>query len=136
MYVFNAPGIQTVYNLTVKQLWLGGSFAVDIIIALTMIFIVRSFFVTCNCKVSLINLQFSQARRESISRRTDVLLKRLIVNTVETGAITAVTAGADLILYLANKDNYLHLLPYVTATDLFISGMLISRFRSLLLGKL
>jgi len=87
-------------ELTVK-IWLGGSFAVDITIALTMIYI------------------FYEARRESVSRRTNVILRRLIFSAIETGSVTAVTAGLDLFLYLKNKENYLHLLPSLLLGKLY-----------------
>jgi len=75
------------------EVWLAGSFVCDILIAGTMVTI------------------FAIARRQSPWKRTDTLLTRLIVNTVETGAITAVTAGVDLLLYLLWQDNFLHQVP-------------------------
>lgn len=81
--------------------WLGGSFAADVIMASTMVFILV------------------QARRRSASKRTDALLKRLIVSTVETGAVTAFTAGANLFLYIANKNAFIHICPSLLLGKLY-----------------
>ncbi|KAF8175505.1 hypothetical protein K438DRAFT_1979729 [Mycena galopus ATCC 62051] len=64
------------------SLWLAGSLAVDILIAGVMVF------------------SLMHSRRTSPIRRTETLINRIIVNTVETGVITAVTALLDLTLYL------------------------------------
>jgi len=75
------------------EVWLIGSFVCDILIAGTMITI------------------FTLARRESQRPQTETLLTILIVNTVETGAITVVTAGVDLTLFLLFQENFLHQVP-------------------------
>ncbi|KAJ7257525.1 hypothetical protein B0H12DRAFT_1232559 [Mycena haematopus] len=64
------------------SIWLGGSFAVDVLIATVMV-------------LSLVN-----SRNKTPIRRTENLINRLIVVTIETGVITAVTALLDLALYL------------------------------------
>jgi len=97
-----ASDVSTIATLeTTVNIWLGGSFAVDIVIAMTMSFILF------------------RARRRAISRRTNALLRRLIVSTVETGAVTAITAGADLFLYIENKENYIHLCPSLLLGKLY-----------------
>ncbi|KAJ6506624.1 hypothetical protein C8R45DRAFT_509528, partial [Mycena sanguinolenta] len=67
-------------------IWLIGSFAVDVLIATVMVF-------------SLVNSRRA-LRGEFTVQSTENLINRLIVITVETGVITAVTALVDLTLYL------------------------------------
>ncbi|KAJ6506622.1 hypothetical protein C8R45DRAFT_970139 [Mycena sanguinolenta] len=67
-------------------MWLIGSFVVDVLIATAMV-------------LSLVNSR-RELRREFTVQKTENLINRLIVVTVETGVITAVTALVDLTLYL------------------------------------
>ncbi|KAF7373926.1 hypothetical protein MSAN_00605000 [Mycena sanguinolenta] len=67
-------------------IWLTGSFVVDVLIATVMVF-------------SLVNSR-RELRLELTVKRTENLINRLIVVTVETGVITAVAALVDLTLYL------------------------------------
>ncbi|KAF8137822.1 hypothetical protein K438DRAFT_1947105 [Mycena galopus ATCC 62051] len=72
------------------ETWLVGSFVCDIMITFTMVFILLS------------------VRRQSNSKRTVSLLNNLIVSTVETGAITAVLALTQLVLYKTSPTTYMH----------------------------
>ncbi|KAJ7131736.1 hypothetical protein C8R43DRAFT_1133675 [Mycena crocata] len=73
------------------QVWLAGSFVCDLIIAIAMVIILL------------------KARLETHSASTSSMLNNLIVNTLETGAITAVLALAQLILYQLFPRIYLHI---------------------------
>ncbi|KII90158.1 hypothetical protein PLICRDRAFT_174939 [Plicaturopsis crispa FD-325 SS-3] len=74
-------------------IWLGGSFLCDILITLSMMHILR------------------EARAQSAFSSTDTVVTKLIVLTVQTGLVTAVTAGVDLILFLVCKNNYIYDAP-------------------------
>ncbi|KAJ6452270.1 hypothetical protein C8R45DRAFT_1041082 [Mycena sanguinolenta] len=76
---------------TPAETWLIGSFVCDLLIAVTMVFLLVS------------------VRRESKTKRTMFVINNLIINTVETGAITAVLALAELILYELSPDTYMHI---------------------------
>lgn len=39
------------------------------------------------------------------------MLNKLVAHTIETGAVTAVTAGVDLVLFLIYKQEFVHLVP-------------------------
>lgn len=41
------------------------------------------------------------------------MLNKLVAHTIETGAVTAITAGVDLALFLLYKQEFVHLVPYV-----------------------
>ncbi|PFH47409.1 hypothetical protein AMATHDRAFT_42952 [Amanita thiersii Skay4041] len=59
-------------------------------------------------------VQLHQARKGSkLPKQTEDLVTKLIINTVETGAVTAVTACVELALFLANPNNYVYLVPAV-----------------------
>ncbi|KII84926.1 hypothetical protein PLICRDRAFT_45769 [Plicaturopsis crispa FD-325 SS-3] len=70
--------------------WLAGSFAVDVLIAGSMMMILR------------------EVRVKSPFKATDTLITRLMVHTVQTGLVTAVTAGIELILFLVYPNNNFH----------------------------
>ncbi|KII83992.1 hypothetical protein PLICRDRAFT_180014 [Plicaturopsis crispa FD-325 SS-3] len=72
----------TAARITVPTIWLTGSFICDALIAGSLLYI------------------FFKARSETQIRRTTTLLTKLIKVTVETGFITAVVAGLQLIAYL------------------------------------
>ncbi|KAJ6481241.1 hypothetical protein C8R47DRAFT_1322271 [Mycena vitilis] len=86
----------------VADLWLVSSFVGDAIIAAAMVFVLR------------------RARNQSAFRGTETLLNRLIINTIETGAITAGLALITLILYKLYPTNFLFL------TTEFILGKMYS----------
>jgi len=73
------------------ELWLAGGFVCDVIIAVTMASLLWS------------------AKSKSGFRSTETLLNRLIINTVETGAITATLALVELILFKKFSATYYHI---------------------------
>ncbi|KAF7361167.1 hypothetical protein MSAN_01148500 [Mycena sanguinolenta] len=73
------------------ETWLIGSFVCDLLIAVVMVFLLMS------------------VRRGSNNKRTMLMINNLIVNTVETGAITAVLALTELILYETSPNTYMHI---------------------------
>lgn len=67
------------------------------------------------CSISIIhglcfptNIQLVSARRRANSKSTMSLLNNLIISTIETGAITAVLALIQLVLYKVYPSNYMH----------------------------
>ncbi|KAK7017590.1 hypothetical protein R3P38DRAFT_2716095 [Favolaschia claudopus] len=72
------------------ETWLAGSFVCDVIITVSMVLILVS------------------ARRKTQSSNTLSLLNKLIISTIETGAITAFLALIQLVLYKVHPNNYLH----------------------------
>ncbi|KAF8880667.1 hypothetical protein BD779DRAFT_1548361 [Infundibulicybe gibba] len=70
---------------SITLLWLAPSVAADILIAATMLYTLH------------------KARRQSLSKGTETILSRLIVNTIETGVITAVAASLGLVLYTLSR---------------------------------
>ncbi|KIO31273.1 hypothetical protein M407DRAFT_19652 [Tulasnella calospora MUT 4182] len=73
--------------------WLGGSALADVMITISLV-----------SYLAKANSGFSQ---------TDDVISKLIRMTVETGAVTATAATAELILFLVYKTNNLHMIPYV-----------------------
>ncbi|KAJ7127438.1 hypothetical protein C8R43DRAFT_1027992 [Mycena crocata] len=89
-----APTLAAQQKLTAGvKIWLIGSFACDIIIAVTMIVIL------------------SQMRSVTPWTPTDSLIKKLLYHTVETGAVTAITAGVELILFILYPETFLDEIP-------------------------
>jgi hypothetical protein len=92
--------------------WLAGSFACDLIIAVTMIIIV-SFFLWWLHQTSMtlqIPQLFRAIRATSFSEKTGSLYTSLIVLVVETGAATVFSACLQLIFFLTMSKNFLHLM--------------------------
>ncbi|KII83630.1 hypothetical protein PLICRDRAFT_180237 [Plicaturopsis crispa FD-325 SS-3] len=76
--------------------WLAGSFVADVLIAGSLIVILR------------------ELRAKSPFAATDNLVTRMMAHTVQTGLVTAVAAGLEMILFLAFKTNNLHgVLAYI-----------------------
>ncbi|KAE9387131.1 hypothetical protein BT96DRAFT_1081114 [Gymnopus androsaceus JB14] len=71
--------------------WLGGAALADILIAVSMIYLLYS------------------AKQNIVFKKTDKMISRLIRITVETGAITATSAILELILFRASASSNLHL---------------------------
>ncbi|KAJ7610621.1 hypothetical protein DFH06DRAFT_1374281 [Mycena polygramma] len=88
----SGAGTQQQLEIGVK-IWLIGSFVCDILIAATMITIL------------------SQIRASTPWKATDSLITKLIYHTIETGAITAITAGIELGLFLAYPSTTLDIAP-------------------------
>ncbi|KAF8880669.1 hypothetical protein BD779DRAFT_1073374 [Infundibulicybe gibba] len=74
------PGIIGLFtpNSLVVIAWLSCNFVSDVFITSSMLYILR------------------KAKRQSLSRGTETMISRLMVNTVQTGAVTAVAAGIGL----------------------------------------
>lgn len=86
--------------------WLAGSFADDLIIAVAMIIILL------------------RVRTKSFSENTLSLCTSLIVHVVETGTVTVVTAALELILFLTMPNNLLHLIPGVILSKVYSNAVL------------
>ena len=54
-------------------------------------------------------IQLRKAKNRSTYSRTHQIINKLIQQTVETGLVTAVTAIAELILFLASKHTNIHI---------------------------
>jgi len=86
--------------------WLAGSLICDVIIAVSMVYFL------------------TRARTKSGFRSTDALITRLINNSVQSGGVTAVCAGVELILFLRFKDNTLHDVPFLMLGKLYTNTLL------------
>lgn len=86
--------------------WLSGSFACDLIIAVAMIIILL------------------RVRTKSFSETTLSLCTSLIVHVVETGTATVFTACLELILFLTMPKNLLHLIPGVVLCKVYSNAVL------------
>ncbi|KAH9945915.1 uncharacterized protein BXZ73DRAFT_72808 [Epithele typhae] len=84
--------------------WLGGSAACDIIIAVSMCFLLA---------------------RQRQGLASDKLISRLITLSVETGSVTASFAALDLIFCLAFKHNNLHMLPAFMLSKLYTNSLML-----------
>ncbi|KAF8877874.1 hypothetical protein BD779DRAFT_1556038 [Infundibulicybe gibba] len=90
-------------SIIVMVVWLAGNFLADVLIALCMLYTLRV------------------AQRQSLSKGAKTIISRLMVNTVQTGAITAVATGAGLAFKLFSPNNFQiitfilgHLVPILT----------------------
>lgn len=79
----------------------------DLLIAVTMLTLVRRLFLLC--KNLFIFEQLVQARMESSFKSTAKMINRLIVITIETGTVTVILVAIQLIVYLKFPTDYLHL---------------------------
>ncbi|RDB20354.1 hypothetical protein Hypma_012652 [Hypsizygus marmoreus] len=70
-------------------IWHSASFLCDVLIAASMV------------------TTLSRTRRKASFRNTERVINALVVNTVETGAVTAVVALLDLVFFLTGTDNFL-----------------------------
>ncbi|KAF8874412.1 hypothetical protein BD779DRAFT_1566644 [Infundibulicybe gibba] len=86
--------------------WLAGSFAADILIAGSMLYIL------------------GKARAQSFSKRTETMVSKLMANTIQTGAVTAIAAGVELILFLVYKNNNYHEAPAFLLGKLYSNVLL------------
>ncbi|KAG6814750.1 hypothetical protein H0H93_012374, partial [Arthromyces matolae] len=86
--------------------WLVGSTACDIAIALTMTYVLHT------------------AKTAHMFMRTQNLIDKLIFQVVQSGAITAGGAVVDMVLYLCYTDNYLHVGMVVLLGKLYSNVLL------------
>ncbi|KAF8704394.1 hypothetical protein AX14_014031 [Amanita brunnescens Koide BX004] len=82
-------------------IWLSGSLASDFLIAASMVTILL------------------QHKSNSPFKKTETLITKLIVHTVETGVVTVITATIDLALYLSFPNTFLHIVPAVILGKLY-----------------
>ncbi|KAF8877882.1 hypothetical protein BD779DRAFT_1556064 [Infundibulicybe gibba] len=75
-------------SIIVMVIWLAGNFLADTLIASCMLYTLRV------------------AQRQSLSKGAKTIISRLMVNTVQTGAITAVATGAGLAFKLFSPNNF------------------------------
>ncbi|PFH47980.1 hypothetical protein AMATHDRAFT_6241 [Amanita thiersii Skay4041] len=90
----------------IARTWLIGSAVCDILIAGTMIYILLD------------------ARRNSAFKQTETLITKLIIHTIETGAVTVVVASVEVALGIRFKDNHLHLVPAVLLGKMYSNVLL------------
>ncbi|KAG9018563.1 hypothetical protein FRB90_011392 [Tulasnella sp. 427] len=64
------------------------------------------------------------AKANSGFSQTDDVISKLIRTTVETGAVTATAATAELILFLVYKTNNLHMIPALALAKLYTNTLL------------
>jgi len=87
------------------SVWLGGSALVDILIAVSMTYLL--------------------SRSRNGFHETNYLLARLVRLTVETGTVTATVATVDLLLFNLFKDNNLHICPATTLAKLYTNSLMV-----------
>ncbi|KAF8876963.1 hypothetical protein BD779DRAFT_1804153 [Infundibulicybe gibba] len=73
--------------------WFTGNFVADILITSSMLYALR------------------MAQRQSLSKGTRTIILRLMVNAIETGAVTVIVAGAGLVLCLFS--NYFQVITFI-----------------------
>lgn len=86
-------------------LWLAGSAACDVMIAVCM-----SYFLS---------------RKDTGFKATQVLINKLVRLTIETGTLTATVATVDIILFLAFPHNNYHTAPALTLAKLYTNTLLL-----------
>ncbi|KAJ7496711.1 hypothetical protein FB451DRAFT_201146 [Mycena latifolia] len=69
---------------------------------------------------------FSRQRSESLPKRTLKVMDKLIVWTIETGAVTSFAGVATLVCFLVDRDNFAWLAWYICTTRLFSNALLAS----------
>ncbi|KAF8492465.1 hypothetical protein JB92DRAFT_1234911 [Gautieria morchelliformis] len=101
------PNLANVGTLfPVVSVWLGGSAAVDIMIAMTMTYLL------------------TRERNKTKFHRSDYLLTRLMRLTIETGALTATVATVDVIVFNLFKHNNIHLCPAIVLGKLYTNTLM------------
>ncbi|KAF8889398.1 hypothetical protein BD779DRAFT_1709962 [Infundibulicybe gibba] len=74
--------IGKIFAALIGIVWLGGNLIADILIASSMLYTLH------------------KARRQSLSKGAKTIISRLMVNAIETGAITVIVVGTEIILLL------------------------------------
>lgn len=92
----------------IVELWLGGSFACDVLIAASMIAI------------------FAEAGRGSPWGHTSTMVNKLVIHAIETGAVTALTALLDLLLFELFKNTSIHQAVASVLGKLYTNALLAS----------
>ncbi|KAG7097740.1 hypothetical protein E1B28_005062 [Marasmius oreades] len=91
-------------NFIAVSFWLGGSAACDIVIAVSMTYVL--------------------SRYDTSFRDTRDLVRRVLRLTMETGSLTATIATVDLILFLSSEFPY-HVTPALTLAKLYSNSMMV-----------
>ncbi|KAK7462791.1 hypothetical protein VKT23_007373 [Stygiomarasmius scandens] len=86
--------------------WLAGTFVADVLIAGCMVYVLR------------------KAQARAFSLRSETILTRLLMNAVNTGAVTAIGAGVELIMFLVFTTNNYHQAPAFVLGKLYSNVLL------------
>jgi len=82
-------------------LWLAASLACDVFIAAAMLVIL------------------TEARRSTILKETNTLISRMVAHTIQTGAITAITAAVEIALFVTFPTDNKHVVPALILGKLY-----------------
>ncbi|KAI3612644.1 hypothetical protein WG66_014665 [Moniliophthora roreri] len=88
------------------SLWLAGSFVADVLITMSMFWILHN------------------AKTNSSFARSEALINRLISNTIQTGALTVVVATVDLALFVRLTDATYHFVPAYILGKLYTNSFM------------
>ncbi|KAF9255457.1 hypothetical protein L218DRAFT_912323 [Marasmius fiardii PR-910] len=100
--------------------WLGGSAACDIAIAVSMIYIVR-FHTHSDHRIARQQL----SKYDAGIQDTRDTLKRIIRLTMETGILTATVATVDLIFFLISPESSYHMTPALVLAKLYSNSFMV-----------
>ncbi|KAJ3719179.1 hypothetical protein EV361DRAFT_929701 [Lentinula raphanica] len=92
----------------IARVWLSGGFSGDILVATSMIIVLR------------------YATNDAYSRRTQIVLQKLIVRSVETGSVTAIAALIVLVLFELFDTNYIYIAAAFLLCNLYSNVVLAS----------
>ncbi|KAJ3852729.1 hypothetical protein EV368DRAFT_82259 [Lentinula lateritia] len=92
----------------IARVWLSGGFTGDIIVATSMIIVLRF------------------ATSDAYSKRTQIVLQKLIVRAIETGSVTAVAALVVLVLFELFETNYIYIAAAFLLCNLYSNVVLAS----------
>ncbi|KAG6907097.1 hypothetical protein DXG01_010510 [Tephrocybe rancida] len=116
-------GILNVGSLTPYVIvWLVGASVCDILIAVTMVTIVRYLKfpqLIAGTDRHVCFIQLFQAGGRSAFQRTKSLTMKLITLTVNTGMITALWAIGDLIVFVSLQHSNWHTIPFLMLSKLY-----------------
>ncbi|KAJ6542522.1 hypothetical protein DFH09DRAFT_1089077 [Mycena vulgaris] len=116
----------------VFSFWLAGSFATDILVARSMIWIVRSNLSPRYQPVTTpTQLYTAKPTLPEYSSNTESTLNRLMLNTIQTGTVTVLCAGITLALFIKFIDrNYYFAFTYILGKLYSNSFMATLNFRT------
>ncbi|KAF8884991.1 hypothetical protein BD779DRAFT_1471812 [Infundibulicybe gibba] len=80
IWFLNRTTTGRIFAVLIGIVWLAGNFLADVLITLSMLYTLR------------------MAQRRSLSKGAKIIISRLMVNAVETGAVTAIVVGVGLAL--------------------------------------
>ncbi|KAJ3877778.1 hypothetical protein F5051DRAFT_407527 [Lentinula edodes] len=92
----------------IARVWLSGGFTGDIIVATSMIIVLRF------------------ATSDAYSKRTQIVLQKLIVRAIETGSVTAIAALVVLVLFELFETNYIYIAAAFLLCNLYSNVVLAS----------